>query len=54
MVATEDYAIPPDAERFMALRAHAQTVEVVGPHAVMVSHPHPVVDLIRAAAASRG
>jgi pimeloyl-ACP methyl ester carboxylesterase len=54
MVAAEDHAIPPEAERFMARRAHSQTVEVVGSHAVMVAHPHPVADLIRAAAAAEG
>ena len=52
MVATEDHAIPPDAERFMARRARSQTVEVNGSHAVMVAHPRPVADLIRTAAAS--
>ena len=50
MVATEDHAIPPDAERFMARRARSQTVEVAGSHAVMVAHPRPVADLIRTAA----
>jgi pimeloyl-ACP methyl ester carboxylesterase len=54
MVATEDHAIPPDAERFMARRARAQTVEVAGSHAAMVAHPRPVPDLIRAAADSQG
>jgi pimeloyl-ACP methyl ester carboxylesterase len=54
MVATEDHAIPPDAERFMARRAHAKTVEVAGSHAVMVAHPKPVADLVRAAADSAG
>jgi pimeloyl-ACP methyl ester carboxylesterase len=32
MVATEDHAIPPDAERFMARRAGSRTVEVAGSH----------------------
>ena len=50
MVATEDHAIPPDAERFMARRAGSHTVEVTGSHAVMVAHPGPVADLIREAA----
>jgi pimeloyl-ACP methyl ester carboxylesterase len=50
MVATEDHAIPPDAERFMARRARSQTVEVAGSHAVMVAHARPVADLIRSAA----
>jgi hypothetical protein len=47
-------AIPPAAERFMAKRAHAQTVEVAGSHAVMIAHPKPVADLVRAAADSQG
>jgi pimeloyl-ACP methyl ester carboxylesterase len=53
MVATEDHAIPPAAERFMAQRAHAQTVEVRSAHAVMLSHPAAVTRLILRAAAAR-
>lgn len=50
MVATEDKVIPPDAQRFMAERAGAHTVELPGSHVIMVSKPGPVVDLIREAA----
>jgi pimeloyl-ACP methyl ester carboxylesterase len=50
LVATEDHAIPPDAERFMAGRARSETIEIDGPHAVMVTHPQHVTDLIERAA----
>ncbi|GGS61738.1 alpha/beta fold hydrolase [Streptomyces cinerochromogenes] len=46
LVATEDRNIPPAAERWMAERAHARTVSVRAPHAVSVSDPGPVTDLI--------
>lgn len=51
MVAKQDRTIPPDAERFMARRAGAQTVEIDSSHVAMISNPDPVTDLIRAAAA---
>jgi pimeloyl-ACP methyl ester carboxylesterase len=54
MVATEDHAIPPAAERFMAKRAHAHTVEVKSSHTVMLSHPGAVTKLILAAARDTG
>ena len=50
MVATNDQAIPPDAERFFAQRMGATTVEVVSSHVAMVSHPEAVVRLIKDAA----
>jgi pimeloyl-ACP methyl ester carboxylesterase len=50
LVATEDEAIPPDAERMFAQRMGATTVEVASSHVAMVSHPGEVVRLIRAAA----
>jgi pimeloyl-ACP methyl ester carboxylesterase len=50
LVATEDEAIPPDAERMFAQRMGATTVEVPSSHVAMVSHPGEVVRLIRAAA----
>jgi pimeloyl-ACP methyl ester carboxylesterase len=46
MVAGHDHAIPPAAERFMAKRAHAHTVEVASSHTVMLSHPDAVTTLI--------
>ncbi|MFC4015407.1 alpha/beta fold hydrolase [Nonomuraea purpurea] len=51
LVATEDRMIPPSAQRTMAERAGATVVEVVGSHAVYVSQPAAVADLIRQAAA---
>ena len=50
MVATQDEAIPPDAERQFASRMGAATVEVPTSHVAMVSHPDEVVDLIKTAA----
>ncbi|BCB74713.1 alpha/beta hydrolase [Phytohabitans flavus] len=50
LVATEDKAIPPAAERFMAKRAGATTVEVRGAHNLPVAQPRKVVELIERAA----
>jgi pimeloyl-ACP methyl ester carboxylesterase len=50
LVATEDKMIPPDAQRFMAKRAEAEVIEVKGSHAVYVSQPQAVADLIARAA----
>ncbi|MEV4429437.1 alpha/beta fold hydrolase [Streptomyces sp. R-07] len=50
LVASEDRNIPPAAERWMAERARARTVTVRAPHAVSVSDPGPVADLILRAA----
>ncbi|HXA43366.1 MAG TPA: alpha/beta hydrolase [Candidatus Solibacter sp.] len=50
LVATNDEAIPADAERMFAKRMGAQTVEVPASHLAMVSHPDDVVRLIEAAA----
>jgi pimeloyl-ACP methyl ester carboxylesterase len=52
LVATEDQAIPPDAERMFAQRMGASTVEVPSSHVAMVSHPEEVVRLIQASAQS--
>ena len=52
LVATEDQAIPSDAERMFAQRMGASTVEVPSSHVAMVSHPDEVVRLIRASAQS--
>jgi pimeloyl-ACP methyl ester carboxylesterase len=49
LVATEDRMIPPAEQRSMALRAGAITVEVTASHAVYMSQPTPVADLIRRA-----
>ena len=50
LVATEDQAIPPDAERMFARRMGATTVEVPSSHVAMVSHPDDVVRLIATSA----
>ena len=50
MVAENDEAIPPDAERQFARRMGATTVEVPASHVAMVSHPADVVQLIETAA----
>ena len=54
LVATNDEAIPPDAERSFAKRMGATTVEVPSSHVAMVSHPDDVVQVIEAAAAAIG
>jgi pimeloyl-ACP methyl ester carboxylesterase len=50
LVAANDEAIAPDAERMFAKRMGAETVEVASSHVAMVSHPDAVVELIEAAA----
>jgi pimeloyl-ACP methyl ester carboxylesterase len=50
LVAMNDEAIPPDAERMFARRMGANTIEVPSGHLAMVSHPDEVVRLIEAAA----
>jgi pimeloyl-ACP methyl ester carboxylesterase len=50
LVATDDRMIPPPVQRSMADRAGAVTVEAIGSHAVYVSQPGAVADLIRQAA----
>jgi pimeloyl-ACP methyl ester carboxylesterase len=50
LVSTNDRMIPPDAQRAMAKRAGSNAVEVKGSHAVYVSQPEAVADLIARAA----
>jgi pimeloyl-ACP methyl ester carboxylesterase len=50
MVATNDEAIPPDAERLFAGRMGATIVEVESSHVPMASHPDEVAALIVTAA----
>lgn len=52
LITTQDKNIPLAAQRFMAERAHAHTVEVTSSHAVSVSHPGAVADIIDDAARS--
>ncbi|MEA2282231.1 MAG: hypothetical protein QOK21_2838 [Solirubrobacteraceae bacterium] len=49
VVATADEAIHPDAERHMARRAGADTVEVEASHSIALSQPKAVADLVRTA-----
>jgi len=49
LVALNDEALPPEAERQFADRMGATTVEVPSSHVAMVSHPQEVTDLIKAA-----
>ena len=50
LITSEDKMIPPAAQRFMSNRAGATVVEVAGSHAVYVSQPKAVADLIERAA----
>jgi pimeloyl-ACP methyl ester carboxylesterase len=52
LVAADDQAIPPAAERQFAARMGATVVEAPSSHVPMVSHPRAVVDLIEKAAAA--
>jgi pimeloyl-ACP methyl ester carboxylesterase len=54
LVAQNDEAIPPDAERQFAQRMGATTIEIPSSHVAMVSHPAEVAELIEKAAASVG
>jgi pimeloyl-ACP methyl ester carboxylesterase len=49
LVASDDEALPPDAERLFAKRMGATVVEVPSSHLAMVSHPKDVVQLIESA-----
>jgi pimeloyl-ACP methyl ester carboxylesterase len=53
LVATQDQAIPPDAERMFANRMGATTIEVPSGHLAMVSHPDETTQLIKTAAEAR-
>jgi pimeloyl-ACP methyl ester carboxylesterase len=52
LVATDDRMIPPVAQRAMSSRAGSSVVEVKGSHAVYVSQPEAVAELIKKAAQS--
>ena len=52
LIARQDLAIPTEATRFMAARAGSTTVEIDASHAVTVSQPGAVADLIDAAASA--
>ena len=50
LVTTDDRMIPPPAQRSMAERAGATTVEVAGSHSIFLSQPAAVAELIEQAA----
>jgi pimeloyl-ACP methyl ester carboxylesterase len=50
LVAGDDQALPPDAERMFASRMGATTVEIPSSHVAMVSHPGDAAQLIETAA----
>lgn len=52
VVATEDRAINPQLERFMAQRAHSPVTELKGNHAIYASQPEKIAALIEKAAKS--
>ncbi|HWZ92890.1 MAG TPA: alpha/beta hydrolase, partial [Polyangiaceae bacterium] len=52
LVATDDHMIPPAAQRVMSKRAGSSVMEVKGSHAVYVSQPEAVAELIKKAAKS--
>jgi len=49
LVTTDDKMIPPPAQRFMSQRAGSTVVEVAGSHAIYVSQPNVVAELIEKA-----
>ena len=49
LVVTDDKMIPPPAQRSMSKRAGSTVVEVPGSHAIYVSQPAAVADLIKTA-----
>ena len=53
LVASDDRMIPPPAQRMMAERAGSTVVETAGSHAVYVSKPEAVADLIKQAATAK-
>jgi pimeloyl-ACP methyl ester carboxylesterase len=50
LVAADDQALPPQAERMFASRMGATTVEIPSSHVAVVSHPGDVAQLITSAA----
>jgi pimeloyl-ACP methyl ester carboxylesterase len=54
LIVTDDRMIPPQAQREMAERAGAATAEVPGSHAIYVSQPSAVANLITQASRSLG
>ena len=53
LIATQDQAIPPDAQRMFASRMGATSIEVPASHVAMVSRPDEAAQLIKTAAEAR-
>jgi pimeloyl-ACP methyl ester carboxylesterase len=53
LITRQDRAISPDLQRFMAGRTEAHVTEIDASHAVMISHPDSVADVITQAASPR-
>jgi len=53
MLTLQDHMVPPSGQRLMAMRAKAKIVEIKSSHAVMLSHPKEVVELIESVAAGK-
>ena len=54
LIGRQDKVINPDAQRFMAKRAHAHTIAINSSHASYVSHPAKITKLIVRAARNVG
>ena len=50
LVSKQDMAMTPDLERFQADRMHAHTSQIDSSHAVYISHPKALADLVEQAA----
>ena len=50
IIGTEDRAINPDLERFLAKRMKAKTTELKSSHVPFLSHPKDVIKVIEEAA----
>jgi pimeloyl-ACP methyl ester carboxylesterase len=53
-VSTEDRTINPELQKFLAQRMKATKIELKSSHVSLLSHPHEIADLIRAAAGQAG
>jgi pimeloyl-ACP methyl ester carboxylesterase len=53
LVAKQDKAIPAEAERFMAKRMGAHTVQIDSSHVAMISHANAVTELIQEASGAK-
>ncbi|MFC0531081.1 alpha/beta fold hydrolase [Phytohabitans kaempferiae] len=53
LIATQDQAIPPDAQRMFANRMSATTIEIPASHVPMVSHPDEAAQFVKTAAETR-